>query len=326
MKQKKKSIKKTNNTKIIYKNTLKNINTKNNTISKNKTNSTKKTNKNNTNANVNANKRNQRNMTMKKKSQIDRVDKDSLSIISGFLTRNNKSKLARTGKNYTAKQTTEYLKKIKFNCKKMIFLKSIKIENLDRYFDEDVHSIDEDLLGFHRLKDVLSYNVELEDESEYDELERRLYVNVQNRKHEYDHDVISYMLLNAQTDETLQTDLLEREMKYLMRNIYVNLEGRTKYVIDIHDTSRKIINELRNKISSIDCEDKRFEQKYNDTMNMITELMKNKNVQIYTYKKNSKDTVVDIDYNQFSEEEVGNFEKMNIDKNEFINTFLTKNT
>ena len=310
------SSKKTNHKKI-NKYTRKNTNNQRN----NNTNSKKKKKK----KHVSSNKMNQQNITMKNNYHVDKLNGDSLSIISGFLTRNNKSKFARTGKNYSAKQTAEYLKRIKFNCKKMNMLKSIQIENLDRYFDEDIHLIDEDLLGFHRLKDVLSYNVELEDESEYDELERRLYVNVQNRKHEYDHDVISYMLLNAQTDETLQTELLEREMKYLMRNIYVNLEGRTKYVIDIPNTSRKIIDELRNKMSLIDCEDKRFEQKYNDTMNMITELMKNKNVQIYTYQKKSKDTVVDIDYNQFSEEEVGNFEKMSIDKNEFIKTFLTKN-
>ena len=292
-------------------------------------NSTKKVNnkKNNntkSNKNKNSNRLKQRNITIKKKSRFDRLDKNSLSIISGFLTRNNKSKLVRTGKNYPAKQTAEYLKKIKNNCKKMSFLKSIKIENLDRYFDEDIHLIDEDLLGFYRVKDILSHNAELNDESDYNELERRLYVNVRNRKHEYNVDEISYMLLEAQTDETLQKELLEREMKFLMRNKYVNLEGKTKYVIDIQNSSRKTIHELRNKMSLIDCEDKQFEQKYNDVINTIMELIKIKNTTIYNYQKNSSDRMNGLYNYNSSKEKIGNFEKMDIDKNTFIETVIVK--
>ena len=305
---------KNNKTNIRYKN------------SKRKNTNTKKRNKNNVNSNKNEGK-----TSMRNKYRYDKLNKDSLSIISGFLTINNKSKVARTGKNYPAQQTNEYLKKIKSNCKKMNYLKSIKIENLDRYFDEDIHLIDEELLGFHRIKDVLSHNAELNDDYDYAELEKRLNFKVRNRKHEYDFDEISYMLLNAETDEALQTELLAREMEYLMRNKYVNLEGKTKYVIDIPNSSRKTINELRNKIYLIDCEDKEFERKYNEIMNTIIELMKNKNIEIYSYRKKSRDVVAGDLYNigryirNYSKEKFGNFEKMGIDKNTFIETVLVKN-
>ena len=113
-------------------------------------------------------------------------------------------------------------------------------------------------------------------------------------------------------------------MKFLMRNKYVNVEGKTKFVIDIPNSSRKTIHDLRKKISLIDCEDKQFEMKYNNFTSTIMELMKNKNIKIYNYQKNSKDGVFGISKSS-NKENIGNFEKMNIDKNTFIETVLVKN-